>query len=80
MPSLLNGSLAHYYLDFALTIAHNEVGGAVWGKWVPFALANGTLKCKPDPMVSGQGLEMLQTASNQNKEGVSAKKVVVELP
>jgi len=36
--------------------------------------------CKPEPVVVGQGLESLQEAVDRRGEGVSAQKVVVELP
>lgn len=64
---------------FALTIAGNDVGPAVWGKYVPQALADGSLKPKPDPLVVGKGLESVQEGLNKNKAGVSAKKVVIDL-
>lgn len=56
-----------------------EVAQAVWGKYVPEALANGSLICKPDPMVVGKGLEHIQAAMNRHKQGVSGQKVVVAL-
>jgi len=56
-----------------------EVAQAVWGKYVPEALANGTLKCKPDALVVGRGLENVQAALNKHKQGVSGKKVVLTL-
>ena len=48
-------------------------------KWMPAALANGSLKCKPDPKVVGQGLEKIQEACDLIGKGVSATKLVVEL-
>ncbi len=60
--------------------AYNEVGDGVWGKRIPAALVDGSLKCKPDPLVIGQGLDKLQAACDKVREGVSARKVVVELP
>jgi len=66
---------------FATTIftKHAEVGQAVWGKFVPEALESGALKPLPEPLVIGKGLENVQKGLDKNKEGVSAKKVVVEL-
>jgi len=58
---------------------HNEVGPAVWGKWIPAALADGSLKCAPTPLVFGTGLEAIQGAHDRWKEGVSCQKVVVEI-
>lgn len=66
---------------FAVTIAtqHKEVGDAVWQKFVPGALQSGDLKCLPEPMVVGKGLESVQKGFDVQKAGVSAKKVVIEL-
>ncbi|KAK5011058.1 hypothetical protein LTR28_006023 [Elasticomyces elasticus] len=66
---------------FAVTVAtqFKQVGEAVWGKYVPEALEKGMLKCKPDPMIIGKGLESVQKGVDKNKEGVSAAKVVIEL-
>jgi threonine dehydrogenase-like Zn-dependent dehydrogenase len=43
------------------------------------ALGKGVLKCLPEPLVVGKGLESLQKGLDQMREGVSARKVVVEL-
>ena len=66
---------------FAVTVGtqHKQVGEAVWGKFVPKALADGTLKFLPEPLVIGKGLEHVQEGFEKQKAGVSAKKVVIEL-
>lgn len=66
---------------FALTIFadQKEVGQAVWGKFVPEALKSGALKPLPQALIIGKGLESVQAGMDKNKEGVSAKKVVVDL-
>lgn len=46
---------------------------------MPEALAQGKLQAKPDALVAGHGLENVQMAMDKQKEGVSAKKVVVTL-
>jgi len=51
----------------------------IWRDWVPKALETGLLKCVPEPLVVGKGLEHVQKGFYENKKGVSAKKVVVEL-
>lgn len=51
----------------------------VWESYVPEALQQGKLKCVPEPLVIGKGLENVQKGCDKNKEGVSAKKVVIEL-
>lgn len=55
------------------------VGEAVWGKYVPAALASGKLLAKPDPLILSGGLPRVQEALDTLKAGVSATKVVVEL-
>ncbi|CAD0019216.1 unnamed protein product [Aureobasidium pullulans] len=66
---------------FAITIAnqHKEVGDAVWQKFVPGAIQSGDLKCLPEPLVVGKGLDSVQKGLDKSKAGVSAKKVVIEL-
>lgn len=66
---------------FAITIGtqYKEVGEAVWQKFLPGALKDGSIKCVPEPLVVGKGLESVQKGLDVQKEGVSAKKVVIEL-
>ncbi|KAK3725941.1 hypothetical protein LTR37_000089 [Vermiconidia calcicola] len=66
--------------NFCYELKGTEVGPAIWQQWVPAALANGTLKCKPDAYVVGQGLEKIQEAVDAWKSGASARKYVVEIP
>jgi hypothetical protein len=56
-----------------------DAAKAVWVDFVEKALANGTLKAKPDSIVYGKGLESIQGAMERHKQGVSAAKVVVTL-
>jgi hypothetical protein len=65
---------------WAGSLFQNEVGPAVWGRWIPAALADGSLKCAPPPLIFGKGLEAIQGACDRWREGVSCQKVVVELP
>jgi NADPH:quinone reductase-like Zn-dependent oxidoreductase len=51
----------------------------LWKDYVPLALQQGKLKCVPPPLIIGKGLENVQAGCNKNKEGVSARKVVIEL-
>lgn len=51
----------------------------MWKDYLPQAMQQGKLKCVPEPLVIGKGLESLQKGCDKNKEGVSAKKVVIEL-
>jgi hypothetical protein len=48
-------------------------------KWMGQALEDGTLQCKPDPMVVGEGLESIQLGLDVLRKGVSAAKVTVRL-
>lgn len=71
--SLVTVSAANIFLK------ERVVGEAVWGKYVPAALADGKLLAKPDPLVLRGGLSRVQEALDTLKAGVSATKVVVEL-
>ncbi|GAA5916996.1 hypothetical protein JCM8208_003425 [Rhodotorula glutinis] len=65
---------------FAIDIALKEdaaVARAVYHDFVPAALKAHSLEAKPDPLVVGSGLENVQKGLDRQKEGVSAKKVVV---
>ncbi|KNG87339.1 zinc-binding oxidoreductase CipB [Aspergillus nomiae NRRL 13137] len=65
---------------FEIATAPNEAfGEAIWGKFVPEALASGQLQAKPDPVVVGHGLSALEHGMKVHKAGVSAKKIVVTL-
>lgn len=59
--------------------AWGAVAGAVWHKYIPQALASGKFQAKPDPEVIEGGLEKVQTGIDLLRQGVSAKKVVVEI-
>ncbi|KAI0129812.1 chaperonin 10-like protein [Xylariales sp. AK1849] len=56
-----------------------EVAKGIWVDWLADALADGSMKCRPNPEVIGKGLEKLQDAVDVLAEGVSAMKIVVEL-
>ncbi|EFX06304.1 actin-binding protein [Grosmannia clavigera kw1407] len=55
------------------------ISDGVWGKFVPAALANGSLQAKPDAHVIGHGLDKIQHGIDVLRKGVSAQKVVVTL-
>lgn len=57
----------------------NPLTHPVWEKYVTPALESGKLKPIPEPYVVGKGLESVQKGLDENKKGVSAKKVVIEL-
>lgn len=58
---------------------YDDVTSLVWESFVPEALETGKLKPLPPPLVAGKGLEAIQEGIDQNKKGVSFRKVVVEL-
>lgn len=60
-------------------IKDDEVGPPLF-EWIAEALGKGVLRCKPNPEVVGQGLEAVQQAVERMEKGVSATKLVVELP
>jgi len=66
---------------FAIAIATQEqdVGEAVWHKYLPDALADGRLQAKPEPIVIEGGLSKVQEGLDRQKQGVSAAKIVVAL-
>ncbi|OAG02202.1 GroES-like protein [Paraphaeosphaeria sporulosa] len=55
----------------------NQIGPDIWRKYLPSALARGTLVPKPDPLIVGNGLRSVQLGLDKQKAGVSARKVVV---
>jgi hypothetical protein len=57
----------------------NEVSNIVYGEFLPKALAEGKYVAAPEPVVVGKGLEYVQKAFEVQKNGVSARKVVVSL-
>nr|POF13983.1 dehydrogenase orse [Quercus suber] len=56
-----------------------DVTQPVWRKYLTPALETGRLLCLPPPWIVGSGLQSIQKALDENKKGVSGKKVVVEL-
>jgi hypothetical protein len=64
---------------FGDTLADNSVGKVIYEDFLPKALAQGTFVAAPQPLVVGKGLEYIQAGFDLQKQGVSAKKVVVSL-
>ncbi|KAI9148068.1 Zinc-binding alcohol dehydrogenase domain-containing protein cipB [Paramyrothecium foliicola] len=64
---------------FANSITSNHVAKACWQDFLPNALAAGSFKPAPAPLVAGHGLESIQGALDILMGGVSAQKVVVTL-
>lgn len=66
---------------FAPSVAYADkyIGDVIFAKWVPEALANGSLKALPEPKVIPGGLEGIQKGLEEQKKGVSFGKIVIEL-
>jgi NADPH:quinone reductase-like Zn-dependent oxidoreductase len=60
-------------------LRHSAVGPAIWRDLLPAALADGSFRPVPEPLVVGHGLGALQEALDVQRRGVSARKVVVTL-
>jgi len=68
-----------YNFVFADTLVENGVGKAIYEDYLPQALADGTFIAAPEPQVIGKGLESIPKGLDVQKQGMSAKKVVVSL-
>ncbi|KAH8690262.1 zinc-binding oxidoreductase CipB [Talaromyces proteolyticus] len=56
-----------------------DLGKAIFENFLPKALAEHKYIAAPEPQIVGHGLEYIQDAMNQQRKGVSAKKLVVTL-
>ncbi|KAB8260657.1 chaperonin 10-like protein [Aspergillus pseudonomiae] len=65
--------------DVANISDFKEISEGIWGKYVPEALMNGTLKAVPEPLVVGEGLGKVPEGVSLSQQGISAKKIVVTL-
>ncbi len=64
---------------FGSSLKENEVSKIIYEDFLPKALAEGRYIAAPEPYVVGKGLEYIQTGFDIQRQGVSAKKVVVSL-
>ncbi len=64
---------------FGNSLMDNEVSKVIYEDFLPKALADGRYLAAPDPYVVGKGLEYVQAGLDAQKQGVSAKKVIVSL-
>jgi NADPH:quinone reductase-like Zn-dependent oxidoreductase len=60
-------------------IATSPVGPAIWGEYLPAALASGSHHLYPEARIEGDGLPAIQAAIDTLRRGVSAQKLVVTL-
>lgn len=59
--------------------AIDPVTHPLWNEFITAALEVAVIKCLPEPLIVGSGLESIQDGLDMNKKGVSARKVVVRL-
>ncbi len=64
---------------FGSTLMDNEVSKVIYEDFLPQALADNHYVAAPEPAVVGKGLNYLQAGLDAQKQGVSAKKVVISL-
>ena len=64
---------------FVSGMLDNEVSKVLYEDFLPQALANGHYLAAPEPVVVGSGLDHIQAGLDMQRQGVSAKKVVVSL-
>lgn len=57
----------------------NDLANAIWTDFLPEALEKKVIVPKPDPQVVGEDLESIQKAMDLQKQGVSARKLVVKI-
>lgn len=67
----------------SVKVAHvlgvDEFTHPLWKDYITGALEAGRLQCLPEPWIIGSGLESIQRGLDENRKGVSARKVVIEL-
>lgn len=69
----------HLTSIWAATLKDNDVGPAIFNRFLPSALADGRYIPAPDPLVVGTALTRLPEAFDRLRQGVSAAKVIVAL-
>jgi hypothetical protein len=61
------------------SLLENDVGPMIYERFMPQALELGRYKAAPNPLVVGTGLDHIPAAMELLKQGVSARKLVVQL-
>jgi NADPH:quinone reductase-like Zn-dependent oxidoreductase len=61
------------------SLMDNEVGPLIYENFLPSALAQGRYRAAPEPRIVGSGLAQIQAGFDEQRQGVSAQKVVVTL-
>jgi len=75
----IRGGKVKIMSTFAPAIVKTELAGKIWREFLPEAIRTGRILPRPEAWVVGRGLESLQIGLDRMREGVSARKVVVEL-
>jgi hypothetical protein len=55
------------------------IGKTIWHDYMPTALESGKFQAKPDPFIIKGGLAKVQDGIDALRNGVSAKKIVIEI-
>ena len=79
VPEKLPPGVGAKFIDARNLASDPELARAIYGDYLPKALAAGTFVPAPEAAVIGDGLEALQGAMDTLKRGVSARKIVVGL-
>ena len=65
--------------NIGMKLLENEVSKVIYEDFLPQALVDGHYVAAPEPIVVGKGLDHIQAGLDAQRQGVSAKKVVVSL-
>ena len=65
-------------LCLAIAFTALDVGNAVYREYIPKALNAGKFQVNPDPFVIEGGLNKVQEGLDVQRNGVSAKKIVID--
>ncbi|KAI4199963.1 MAG: hypothetical protein LQ350_004224 [Teloschistes chrysophthalmus] len=74
---ILNGVEARF--AYSGSIKDNDIYKAIFGTYIPQALAEGKFVAAPDPYMVGKGLEHVQAGLDLVSKGMSASKAVITL-
>lgn len=75
----LTSRLRRIRTKFVAGMMDHEVSSVLYEDFLPQALADGHYVAAPEPVVVGSGLDHIQAGLDAQRQGVSAKKVVVSL-
>lgn len=78
VPQKLSEEIEHKFV-WGTSLEYSSIGPAIFEDFLPKALATGQIRPLPQALVVGHGLDAIQSALDRQREGVSARKVVVTL-